>query len=215
MNQRRSNTWESKGGGWELLNNRFAKFDSDYPILSSLLDIHNFRTVVCNNYSQIDESSLVSSFIHDYILERYWNNPDKYIEYFKKAKYVMSPDFSLLVGMPKPAQIWNVYRNRLVGYVWQEAGINVIPTVSWAGESSFEFCFEGVGTGSSVAISNIGCRNEEQKAFFDKGFEKMKEIIQPKVIVFQCNNKYKEFYTDKNIIFIESFWDEKRKSINK
>jgi hypothetical protein len=40
----------------------------------------------------------------------------------------------------------------------------------------------------------------------------MKEIIKPKQIIFQCNKKYKQFYTDSNIIFVDSFWDNKRKN---
>ena len=123
----------------------------------------------------------------------------------------MSPDYSLLLGMPKPMQMWNVYRNRLVGYVWQSTGINVIPTISWSDKNSFEYCFNGVGIGSVVAVSNIGCRNEENKYYFDAGFEELKNRINPTKIIFQCNKKYKEYYKDERIIFVDSFWDNKRK----
>jgi hypothetical protein len=40
----------------------------------------------------------------------------------------------------------------------------------------------------------------------------MIEAISPKQIIFQCNKKYKESYKNDNIIFIESYWDLKRKS---
>ena len=168
---------------------------------------------MCNNYKAITEQSLISTFIDDYILERFWNNPKKYIDYFKKAKYIMSPDYSLLLGMPKPMQMWNVYRNRLVGYVWQSAGLNVIPTISWSDKNSFEYCFNGVGVGSVVAVSNIGCRNEEYKCYFDAGFNEMINRIKPSQILFQCNKKYKEYYKDGRIIFVDSFWDSKRKQL--
>jgi hypothetical protein len=129
------------------------------------------------------------------------------------AKYVLSPDFSLLIGMPKPMQEWNVYRNRLVGYVWQCEGIKVIPTISWSDKSSFQFCFNGIEKNSVVAISNTGCRNDEQKKYFDEGFGEMIKRIEPRKIIFQCNKKYRSFYNDENIIFIESFWDNKRKQL--
>jgi len=211
MKQRSSDNWETKPGGWDSLNTELIDFHLDFPVLSSILQVCSFQLVVCNNYKAISEQSLISTFVDDYILERYWNNPKKYIEYFKKAKYVMSPDYSLLLGMPKPMQMWNIYRNRLVGYVWQSAGLNVIPTISWSDKSSFEYCFEGVGHGSVVAISNIGCRNEENKYYFDAGFDELKKRINPAQILFQCNKKYKQQYTDGRIVFVDSYWENNRK----
>lgn len=213
MIQRSSKNWKTKSGGWDVLNTELIDFYLDYPILSSILQLTDYQLVMCNNYKFINEKSLVSTFVDDYILERYWNDPKKYIEYFKKAKYVMSPDYSLLVGMPKPMQMWNVYRNRLVGYVWQSSGINVIPTISWSNEDSFEYCFNGVEIGSVVAVSNTGCRNEENKHFFDLGFYKMIEVLKPSIILFQCNKKFRKNYNINNVIFVDSFWDNKREQL--
>lgn len=213
MKQRSSNNWQTRSGVFDALNLRYLTFNDNYPVLSSIFNIDDFEVTMCNDYKKIDQNSLISSFVDDYILERYWNNPCKYIRLFKNAKYVLSPDFSLLVGMPKPMQQWNVYRNRLVGYVWQSEGIKVIPTISWSDEISFDFCFEGVDIGSVVAVSNIGCRNEGHKEYFDKGFEEMIKRINPSKIIFQCNKKYKDFYKNENIIFVESYWDKKRKQL--
>lgn len=211
MKQRSSHNWKTKSGGWDTLNTALINFTEDYPILSSMLYVFDYQLVVCNNYKSITSKSMVSMFVDDYILERYWNDPTKYINYFKNVKYLMSPDFTIYVDMPQPMQMWNVYRNRLVGYVWQSAGINVIPTISWGDVNTFDFCFEGVEYGSIVAISNIGCRNEEHKRYFDNGFVEMQKRINPKQIVFLCNKKYKKDYHQENIVFIDSFWDLKRK----
>lgn len=211
--QRSSHNWATRSGVFDALNTRFLTFTEDYPVLSSIFDIDDFNVVMCNNYKKIDGNSLVSSFLDDYILERYWNDPVRYLSVFKGAKYVMSPDFSLLIGMPIPMQMWNVYRNRLVGYVWQSEGIKVIPTISWSDRCSFDFCFNGIEKNSVVAISNTGCRNDEQKKYFDAGFNEMKKIINPTKIIFQCNKKYKEQYKDEKIIFVDSFWDNKRKQL--
>lgn len=211
MKQRSSHNWKTKSGGWDSLNTTLINFSENYPILSSIFIIADYQVVICNNYKGIHENSLVSMFVDDYILERFWNNPTKYIRFFEKSKCVMSPDFSIYVDMPKPMQMWNVYRNRLVGYVWQCAGINVIPTISWGDVNTFDFCFEGIEIGSVVAVSNIGCRNDEHKKYFDSGFVEMQKRIKPKQIVFLCNKKYKKYYQQENIIFIDSFWDLKRK----
>jgi Domain of unknown function (DUF4417) len=216
MKSRSSDNWKTKSGGWDVLNTALVDFDEDYPVLSSFLNYPiDFQTVMCNNYKAIDSQSLISMFVDDYILERYWNNPKKYINYFKDAQYVMSPDFSLLLGMPKPMLQWNTYRNRLVGYIWQQSGLKVIPTISWTDESSFDFCFNGVEKGSVVAISNTGCRNEWHKKYFDKGFEQMIKTLEPKKVLFQCNAKYRSHYVSDDIIFLESFWDVKRKQLKR
>lgn len=211
MKQRSSHNWKTKSGGWDSLNTTLINFSQDYPILSSILQVDVFQLVMCNNYKALTDKSLVSMFVDDYILERYWNDPTKYINYFKNVQYLMSPDFTIYVDMPQPMQMWNVYRNRLVGYVWQCAGINVIPTISWGDANTFDFCFEGVEIGSVVAVSNIGCRNEEHKRYFDSGFVEMQKRIKPKQIVFLCNKKYRKYYQQENTVFIDSFWDLKRK----
>lgn len=208
MQTRSSHNWATKSGTWDALKTEYIDFYSDYPIINCK-NIDNGIVVNCNDYKRINEFSLVSTFLDDYILERFWNNPKKYIAYFKNTKGVMSPDFSLLIGMPLPLQQYNVYRNRLVGYIWQKYGVNVIPTVSWSDERSFDFCFKGVEKSSIVAVSNIGCNNSEQKAYFDKGFAAMIDVINPSKILFCCNKRHKNEYKSKNIVFINSFWNNK------
>ena len=211
MNERSFHNWQTKGGVYDALNLSYVNFNDDYPVLSSIFNIDSFDVVICNNYKKIMSDSLISTFVDDNILERYWNNPIKYVSIFNKAKYVLSPDFSLFIGMARPMQQWNVYRNRLVGYIWQSESIKVIPTISWSDKSSFDFCFKGVEKGSIVAVSNIGCRNEVQKDYFDNGFNEMIRQINPSKIIFQCNNKYRESYRLPEVIFINSFWDKIRK----
>jgi hypothetical protein len=212
MEHRSNHNWQTRSGVYDSLNLRYLTSNHDYPILSSIFNLTDFNVVMCNNYKKITSSSLVSFFVDDYILERYWNNPTRYLNIFKKAKYVLSPDFSLLVGMPKPMQQWNVYRNRLIGFIWQSEGIKVIPTISWSDYRSFDFCFEGVEKNSIVAISNIGCRNDEQKKYFDHGLNEMIKKINPGAVIFQCNKKYKEHYKHESFIFVDSYWDSKRKN---
>ena len=212
MKQRSSYNWKTKSGSWDALKTELISFNGDYPVLRCYSNEHK-AVAICNDYKKINKDSIVSMFVDDYILERFWNNPVKYIEIFKTANCVMSPDYSLLIGMPKPMQMWNVYRNRLVGYVWQNAGINVIPTISWSDKDSFEYCFNGIEIGSIVAVSNTGCRNEEQKMYFDEGFKKMIDVKKPKKVLMQCGKKWETHYENENIIFLDSFWDNKRKNI--
>lgn len=210
MFQRSSHNWKTKSGTWDSLNISLIDFVEDFPVLSSICYSATYMVNI-NDYKHIGSGSLVSTFVDDYILERYWNHPLNYIHKLKQAANVMSPDFSLLVGMPKPLQMYNVYRNRLVGYIWQSRGINVIPAVSWSDNSSFDYCFEGIREGSIVAVSNIGCRNDEHKRYFDAGFNEMNERLNPKMILFVCNKKYRSDYSGKNVVILDSFFENRRK----
>lgn len=118
-------------------------------------------------------------FIDDYQFERIWNNPQKYIEKLSKFDCVLSPDFSLYREMPIANQIWNVYRSRLIGYIMQQKGLTVIPTLQWCMRESYDFCFEGIEPGGTVAVSTIGVKQDDiaSKLFFEGMDEAMKRLI--------------------------------------
>lgn len=213
METRSSLNWKKNPGTFNPLNLGLIDFEDDFPVISNSYIPESFKVALCHDYRSLNPNSFVNCFTDDYVLGRFWNNPEKYIERFSECGLVMTPDYSLLVGMPKPLQMFNVYKNRLIGYFWKKNGVNIIPTVGWSDKKSFEYCFLGIEEGSNVCVSNIGCRNLENKKFFDEGLTAMKETIKPKKIIFQCNEKYKEFYQNDDIIFIDSFWETKRKSI--
>mgnify|MGYP003420666459 CR=1 FL=1 len=200
----RNLNWNSKSGTWDYPKLEYVTFKGDYPIIGTSTIPDKLVIVNSNDYKSITEGCTITMFQDDYIIERFWNNPMAYIERFEVAGAVMSPDYSLLVGMPKPMQMWQVYRNRLVGHIWETKGINVVPTIGWSDSDSFEYCFEGVEKESIITVSNIGCRNDDNKSYFDAGFNAMIKAINPKKIVFMCNNKYKSYYEgDDRIIFIK------------
>ena len=130
------------------------------------------------------ECVTIHFFIDDYQFDRLWNNPERYIEMFKKYEYICSPDYSLFLDFPKALQIYNTYKKQYLGAYYQSYGIRVIPTVSWSDEESYAWCFDGIEKGSCVACSSVGClKNKEAKELFINGFEKMIEIIKPKQIL--------------------------------
>lgn len=142
-------------------------------------------------------------FIDDYQFQRIWNNPQLYIEMLKKYKFVCSPDFSLYMDMPKALQIFNTYKKQWLGCYFQQHGINVVPTVSWSDEASFDFCFDGIPTGSCVAVSSVGIwRNKESLNTFKIGYIEMIKKINPSKILF-IGKVPEEFQEDK-IIHIDS-----------
>lgn len=131
------------------------------------------------------EKKGVHFFLDDYQFNRLWTDVGRYIPMLQKFRYVMSPDFSTYTDFPKAVQIYNHYRKHWVGAYLQEAGISVIPTISWSTPDSYEWCFDGEPEGATVAVSSVGCMNsKEKKSLFLDGYEEMVRRLCPETIVF-------------------------------
>jgi hypothetical protein len=127
----------------------------------------------------------VHFFLDDYQFCRLWSNIDRYIPMLQRFRYVMSPDFSTYTDFSKVMQIYNHYRKHWCAAYMQEAGIQVIPTISWRTLDSFDWCFDGEPEGGTVAVSSVGCMNsKEKKALFLAGYEEMVRRLQPETIIF-------------------------------
>jgi ParB-like chromosome segregation protein Spo0J len=84
-----------------------------------------------------DPSKMIISFYaFDQYFENWWFYPDKYVTKLLNTgiKYAVMPDFS----MHSPGEesrvlsLWNLYRNRWLARYMQEAGIKIVPNVTWA-----------------------------------------------------------------------------------
>lgn len=147
---------------------------------------HVPRDLIGFNYAKTSEqfNAGIHFFIDDYQFERVWNDPKKYVEILRPYDCVLTPDFSLYLDMPMPMKIWNVYRSRQMGAFWQDEGLTVIPTVSWAEEATFEFAFRGIPQGSLVAISTVGVmRDATARDIWQAGTAAMIEAIKPAGII--------------------------------
>lgn len=126
----------------------------------------------------------VHFYIDDYQFERLWNDPEKYIDILKQYDCILSPDFSLYMDMPMPIKIWNIYRSRQIGAYYQSQGIKVIPTISWAEEETFEFCFQGIPQDSIVSVSTIGVKQDPNALkIWNEGMKAMIDTIHPSDIL--------------------------------
>lgn len=155
-----------------------------------------------------DKSIGVHFFLDDYQIERVWNRPEFYINKLKDFDCVLTPDFSLYSDMPKSMMIWNTYRSRLIGQLMQKAGIIVIPTVSWADETTFDFCFDGLPQESTLAISTIGVKQSQSKyKVWQSGVDEMIKRCRPKKLMIYGGkvdyqfpkNIITKYYENKNI----------------
>lgn len=126
----------------------------------------------------------IHCYVDDYQFERLWNNPDKYIDALKEYQCFLSPDFSLYIDMKMSTKIWNTYRSRFIGAYYQSKGLKVIPTISWAEEETFAFCFKGIPKGSIVSISTIGVKDDKKSLeTWKSGMDEMIKQIKPSTIL--------------------------------
>ena len=160
--------------------------DGKYQMPKLYKETHVPERLIGFNYllSSDDTSAGIHFFIDDYQFERIWNNPHKYVDKILEHDCVLTPDFSLYMNMPLAMKIWNVYRSRLIGQILQDAGAKVIPTLSWAEAETFEFCFDGIEKGGTVAVSTIGVkRDEEAMAIWEAGMKEAIKRLEPSTIL--------------------------------
>lgn len=131
-----------------------------------------------------DYNCWVMFYEHDTKFERLWNNPKRYLEKLKKFNGVISPDFSLYKNMPLVMQMWNTYRNRALAHWLQENGIEVIPNVRFNDERTYDFCFDGIQIGKTVAVGTYGCiRHKDDREYLISGLAEMVKRLSPKTII--------------------------------
>lgn len=156
------------------------------------------------------ESKVCHFYIDDYQFERIWREPNSYVPILKKFNAVIGPDFSIYTNMPKPQQIHNNWRNKVLMAYFQNQGIKVIPNVQWANQDSFDWCFDGLEPGGIFAISTNGCHTKQAKEIFMQGYNKMLEVLKPQKII--CVGVLpKELQNENKIIQIDSFMGQRRK----
>jgi len=95
-------------------------------------------------------------YIFDARFEKLWRFPEVYIPIIKKFQCCIQPDFSTWRDMPIAQQIYNYYRNQLLGQMLQDAGVEVIHQIQFSTPRSYDWCFDGAPIGGVHAVSTQG-----------------------------------------------------------
>lgn len=170
---------------------------------------------IFNVRKELLEVTHVHFFEHDYIFERVWNFPERYVEILKTARGVIGCDFSCYMDAPRAINIWNVFRNRMMDLFMQKRGIKVIPSIVWGKPDTFEFCFDGIPEGSMVAVSSHGVLRDG-KDLFIQGFEELVRRINPGTIIFygtvpeELRTKYANIICDYTAKYCLEEWRKQR-----
>lgn len=171
----------------KLLMNEYPTIGKwDIPIIRKCeVDLTNIKLISADHVRKVadraDVDKSVHFFIEDSKQERFFDHPYDYTLRLAQYANVLTPDYSLYTDMPLAIQVYNVFKSRWCGAMWQDFGLSVIPTVSWSTEESFDFCFDGIEYGSVVAVSTLGALTK--KDLFLEGYFEMKKRINPRQVL--------------------------------
>ena len=150
------------------------------------IDTDNLRLIACSDTKPNDreENRLcgVHFFVDDYRFSGIFDNPERTFPKYAQYAFLLSPDYSLYADMDLWRQMESVSKNRWCGAFWQSKGRTVIPSISWSTARSYEFCFDGVEQGATVAVGMVGCKSHNKLSFM-RGYDAMLDKLNPKKII--------------------------------
>ena len=116
----------------------------------------------------------IHMYIHDCLFSNLWDKLERQTLKLARFDLLVGPDYSLYMNRSKAINVMNVYKNRFISAYWQQCGLNVVPSCSWANVDSFRFCFDGLPTHSIISIgTEAGLNNRFEKKLFIKAVEEL------------------------------------------
>jgi Domain of unknown function (DUF4417) len=117
-------------------------------------------------------------FIDDYRFTHLWNSPQKEIKFLRQFEYLLLPDFTIASELSPIQNQWQHYRKMWIGAYWEAHGLKVIPTVNWT-EKSYDWCFEGMPKGTTIAIATMEINQKDEWQSFNDGLKAMIRQLEP------------------------------------
>lgn len=131
-----------------------------------------------------DQQDICHCFLDDYKLSSIFGYPHKSLEHAKRYYAICTPNFTLSRDYPSVINTYNTFRTRWIGRFWQEHGIRVIPTVSWAGLSSHAYCFAGIPKEQIVALAVPDeVETIQDIRMFGDGYYEMERALKPAMVL--------------------------------
>lgn len=170
-----------------------CKMDGDMPMVKGSHAIPRCLVPFPKIRYKYWRGAFVHFFSNDYEFDGQggiWQDTTRHIPLLERYKGVISPDFSLYSDGGRIPLLWNTYRNRLVQCHLERLGFEVIPSVSWAGQNTYEFCFNGIPRNSVVAVSTLGVmKSAAKKSMFEDGYREMCCHLSPEFVVLYGSDK--------------------------
>ena len=185
-----------------LRNAGYCENDFGMPeIIKEEFNLNELQLIGCHNIKKNDvfhKNCGVHFYKWDDKLERFYKNPQKYIDILKQYKFIFTPDYSIYICSNPNVQRFNVFRSRWVGNYYQRKGLVVYPGAGWGGKETFSWCFAGLPYNATLSISTLGTFREHKKAFLDGYFELLKQKKPENILCY--GNVHREMEGSCNII---------------
>lgn len=120
--------------------------------------------------------------------------PKRYLSYITSHEAMIAPDYSLYSDLLRALQIYNTYRNYLIGSWLQGKGILTIPNARLDGDLSLDYTLTGIPEYSTIAIGAHGCtKNRVNRKQFIQEVKRLVDLKQPTNLIVYGSDAYGVF----------------------
>lgn len=142
-----------------------------------------------------DLGAWVAPYEFDSKLRPMWNNAFRYMERMLEHPGIISWDFSMYRNMPFPLQLWNCFRSRLIGSLYERCGGKCIPNIRPSDARSLAYNFDGLPTEATISMGTHGAiSTPEDKAVFEMYVRETVRRLRPKSIIVYGPAPYEIFH---------------------
>lgn len=155
------------------------RYDVSDDLPQQMIAFHEAISAKSQDYDKI-----VHFYEDDYRFLRLFRNPKAYLPKLRQYRYVLSPDMSQFIEMPSFARYANNCHNKAMAQFLQRNGVNVIANVTWSLPDSYDYCFDGIPTNTTIAINSNGVNaHSDSKYLWLRGYQEAIKRLQPKRII--------------------------------
>ena len=156
----------------------------EFPVVDGIKEIP--QDLICFSKIQTldDYSKWIHPYEHDYVIERIWKYPQKYLPIIKKYAGIISPDFSLYRDMPLIMQIYNIFRSRTIARWLQDNGVKVIINVRFGDKRTYRIACMGIPKHCTIAIGTHGTmKDREDRKILEDGVAFVLKELEPSALL--------------------------------
>lgn len=148
------------------------------------------------SHKRNDPNAWVIPYEHDKKLERVWRNAFNYLDGFLEHPGIVSWDFSMYRRMPFALQLWNCFRGRLIGSLYERMGGECIPNVRPTDMRSLRYAFDGLPAECTIAMGTAGnLRAADDRAVFELYVNEAVKRLHPSCLVVYGNAPEQIFHS--------------------
>lgn len=194
---------------WDLIEGAIIIGPHQHAQLKPITEFPNVkRMVTLNNapYEKHPEECALCFYTKDTVIERIWNNRQRYVSVLKRFPLIIGLDFSILCNMYYPQQSYNCWRNYAMTYWLQKNFSVVVPNVGYGDSDTFPWVLDGLPENSWLAITTQGCLDSYVlKRMLLNGLHEIKTEAPYRVnCVWKISGSMEKtvFYTNKSLSFL-------------